>query len=166
MWLFENKNNNATIVYDARGIDSNTLSKALEVESLPVKDEDSTKVGILKVDILAKKVWWDYVDKIIPKSIYPVISKAEFKKRLTIAERIKIVNYDKYIVPSVDPVTSEIESEESVINKKELMSVIIDDFKDFKEIDLNDVSWVEDFTQIVVYCGLLTSERVKEILSL
>lgn len=166
MFLFENNNGNATIIYNPVGIPNSELEKSLFVESLPTEEVIPGKRAILKVKVSEGKVWWEYEDIVVAKKYLPVLTKAEFKRRLTFEERARIINYDKYIVAGIDPITGQLETNDVVMAKKEMMSVVIDDFKDFREIDLNDTAWVEDFTYILVYCRLLTADRIKEILSL
>lgn len=86
-----------------------------------------------------------------------ILTKAEFLRKLTTDEKIRIVNYERYINNSTD-------NEEVKQYKKDLMSVLIWEFNNMIEVDLNH-DLIKEFSNAITYCDLLSIERVQEILN-
>lgn len=62
IYLFENPNNNASIVYDGSTLTDEQKAQAVAVEQLPVAETPQGKVAILKVDKATGNVWYEYED--------------------------------------------------------------------------------------------------------
>lgn len=62
IYLFENANNNASVVYDGSVLTQVQKDKAIQVEHLPAKETPQGKVAILKVSKATNEVWWEYKD--------------------------------------------------------------------------------------------------------
>lgn len=140
MYIFENEGNEASIVYSAKGLTQEQIESSIAVNELPA---NPYKNGVLKAKKETGEIWWEEA----PQS--KILSKAEFFKLLTWEEQLKIRNYQNYITEQ---------------DKLEAFTVLYENFKDFKEVDLSDANWVQDFAQIVIWCEILTAERIAEII--
>lgn len=63
IYLFENPNNNASIVYDATTLTELQKTQGVAVEELPEQNTPEGKMAVLKVKKSTEEVWWEYVDK-------------------------------------------------------------------------------------------------------
>lgn len=63
IYLFENPNNGASIVYDGSTLTAEQKAKAVVADSLPEPQTPAGKTAILKVRKSTGEVWYDYVDK-------------------------------------------------------------------------------------------------------
>ena len=62
IYLFENANNDVSIVFDETTLTEEQKSRAIALESLPPKEEVEGKLAVLKANKGTNKVWWEYVD--------------------------------------------------------------------------------------------------------
>ncbi len=63
IYLFENPENAASIVYDESTLTAAEMARGVAVESLPAPNTPAGKVAVLKVRKATGEVWYDYVDK-------------------------------------------------------------------------------------------------------
>ncbi|WP_026395912.1 hypothetical protein [Acetobacterium malicum] len=66
IYVFENPNNGASIVYDETTLTTENKAKGIALESLPVPEMQAGKIPVLKCEKATERVWYDYVDE--PKS--------------------------------------------------------------------------------------------------
>ena len=62
IYLFENPNNDASVVYDESSLSTGDKAKGVAVESLPLAGTPEGKVALLKVKKSTGEVWWEYKD--------------------------------------------------------------------------------------------------------
>lgn len=62
IYLFENPNNLASIVYDGSYLTDVQKTQAVAVEQLPIVDTQNGKVAVLKVSKTENRCWYDYED--------------------------------------------------------------------------------------------------------
>jgi hypothetical protein len=62
IYLFENPNNNASIVYDETTLTNAQKAKGVAVEELPTPQTPQGKQAILKVKKSTEEVWYEYID--------------------------------------------------------------------------------------------------------
>ena len=63
IYLFENPDNNASIVYNPKGLTEDDLSNAIIVQELPQQEDIVGKEAILKCRKSTGEVWWEYRDR-------------------------------------------------------------------------------------------------------
>lgn len=68
IYVFENQNNMASVVYDESTLSDLLKSKGIAVASLPEVTEQAGKVAVLKCKKSTGKVWFDYVDEPISET--------------------------------------------------------------------------------------------------
>lgn len=62
IYIFENPNNDASIVYDGSTLTEEQKSKAVAVEQLPELQTPAGKQAVLKVRKVTGEVWYEYAD--------------------------------------------------------------------------------------------------------
>lgn len=62
IYLFENPDGRASIVYDGSTLTNAQKAQAVAVEQLPVADTPTGKIAVLKVSKTENRVWYDYED--------------------------------------------------------------------------------------------------------
>ncbi|WP_077369722.1 hypothetical protein [Anaerosalibacter sp. Marseille-P3206] len=67
IYVFENPNNGASVVYDETTLTEKDKSKGIAIEQLPIKEEIEGKIAILKCRKSTNEVWYEYED--IPESV-------------------------------------------------------------------------------------------------
>lgn len=65
IYVFENPNNNASVVYDETSLTEIEKNKGIAVIDLPEKETIAGKYPILKCRKSTGEVWWEYED--VPK---------------------------------------------------------------------------------------------------
>ena len=65
IYVFENPNNNASVVYDENTLTAEQKTKGIAVEVLPVPETPEGKQAVLKCKKSTGEVWYEYID--IPK---------------------------------------------------------------------------------------------------
>ena len=82
IYLFENPDNNTSIVYDGSILTEKLRSESIILEQLPEKQELKNKIAILKCKKSTNEVWWEYQDTQIsmPES-------TELEKRIAALEK-------------------------------------------------------------------------------
>lgn len=65
IYVFENPDNNASIVFDETTLSENNKNKGIAIEQLPIAEEIEGKVAVLKCRKSTGEVWWEYEDIII-----------------------------------------------------------------------------------------------------
>lgn len=136
LYIFEGMGNTASIVENASGINT---SKAIQVEELPT---NPYKYGELRIDVANNKLWW------IEANPPQLILKSELLSRLTEEELDNIINFEDVITD---------------IEKKKLMRKVMFKFNNYQEVDLSHPD-TANFANALVYCGILTVERVNDII--
>lgn len=68
IYVFENENNMASVVFDETTLPEADRASGIAVEELPQIEEQQGKIPVLKCRKDTGIVWYDYVD--IPKTIY------------------------------------------------------------------------------------------------
>ena len=63
IYVFENPNNGASIVYDETTLTTETKEKGIAVEKLPEPIVQVGKIPVLKCKKATSEIWYDYVDK-------------------------------------------------------------------------------------------------------
>ena len=61
-YVFENENNNASIVYDGNTLTDLHKQNAIAISNLPEKENGEGKNAILKCNKSTGEVWWEYED--------------------------------------------------------------------------------------------------------
>jgi len=61
IYVFENPNNYASVVYDGDTLTDYEKSKGIAIEELPYKTDFVDKTAILKCKKATGDVWWEYV---------------------------------------------------------------------------------------------------------
>lgn len=62
MYLFENPNNDASVVYDETTLTNEEKSRGIQISELPVPEVPNGKMPILKCRKETGQVWYEYVD--------------------------------------------------------------------------------------------------------
>ena len=62
IYLFENQDNNASIVYDASTLTEQEKSQGIAIEQLPTPQTPDGKIAILKCRKSDESVWYEYAD--------------------------------------------------------------------------------------------------------
>lgn len=62
IYLFENANNDVSIVFDGTTLTEDQKSRAIVLENLPPKEEVEGKLAVLKANKGTNEVWWEYSD--------------------------------------------------------------------------------------------------------
>ena len=62
IYLFENGDNNASVVYDETTLTAEQKTKGIAVEVLPVPETPEGKQSVLKCNKSTGEVWYEYVD--------------------------------------------------------------------------------------------------------
>ena len=73
--LFENPDNNASVIYDVSSLTEVEKAKGITVEQLPTKEEIEGKQAILKCRKSTNEVWYQYEAK-------PIDEIAELKQQI------------------------------------------------------------------------------------
>lgn len=63
IYLFENPNNDASVVFDSRTLTEEQKQEAVVREALPVPEQVAGKISILKVRKATDEVWYDHIDE-------------------------------------------------------------------------------------------------------
>lgn len=62
IYLFENPNNNTSIVFAEETLTGVEKAKGIAIEELPIADEIEGKTPVLKCKKSTGEVWWEYVE--------------------------------------------------------------------------------------------------------
>ena len=62
IYLFENGDNNASVVYDETTLTNDQKANGIAIESLPIAETPEGKQAILKCRKSTGEVWYEYVD--------------------------------------------------------------------------------------------------------
>ena len=62
IYLFENDDNNASVVYDETTLTNDQKANGIAIESLPIAETPEGKQAILKCRKSTGEVWYEYVD--------------------------------------------------------------------------------------------------------
>ena len=62
IYLFENDNNNASVVYDETTLTNDQKANGIAIESLPIAETPEGKQAVLKCNKSTGEVWYEYVD--------------------------------------------------------------------------------------------------------
>lgn len=62
IYLFENGDNNASVVYDETTLTEQEKTKGIPVAELPIADIPEGKQAVLKCNKSTGEVWYEYVD--------------------------------------------------------------------------------------------------------
>jgi hypothetical protein len=62
VYLFENDNNNASVVYDETTLTEQEKTKGIPVAELPTAETPEGKQAVLKCKKSTGEVWYEYVD--------------------------------------------------------------------------------------------------------
>jgi oxalate decarboxylase/phosphoglucose isomerase-like protein (cupin superfamily) len=62
IYVFENLDNNASVVYAGETLTEQQKEKAVAVASLPVKEVLAGKTAVLKCKKATNEVWYEYID--------------------------------------------------------------------------------------------------------
>ena len=94
IYLFENPNNLASIVYDGSTLTDEQKAQAVAVEHLPVKPKGT---AVLKVSKAENRVWYEVVetDETVPASVAALLQQSMSELTLYIAaqdEQIQLQN--------------------------------------------------------------------------
>ncbi|MEG2412382.1 MAG: hypothetical protein RSA29_10545 [Clostridium sp.] len=68
IYLFENQNNDTSIVFDEETLTEKDKVKGIAIESLPLKENREGKIAILKCRKSTNEVWYEYID-IVPSTM-------------------------------------------------------------------------------------------------
>lgn len=82
-----------------------------------------------------------------------IITKGDFISRMTFEEQQKLCDYDAYLLGAENA------------DKRSAMKTLWRMFDNFIMINLEDARFVSDFVQIVSWTGLITQERILEIIA-
>lgn len=63
MYLFENDNNNASVVFDETTLAEQEKARGITLEALPIAEEIEGKEAVLKCRKSTDEVWYEYRDK-------------------------------------------------------------------------------------------------------
>lgn len=63
IYVFENDNNDASIVYDGMILTEEERTKGIAIEQLPAREEIEGKIAVLKCNKSTNEVWYEYIDK-------------------------------------------------------------------------------------------------------
>jgi hypothetical protein len=91
---------------------------------------------------------YEYENGVFTRVNFPVILKSELLSRLTEDELDNIINFEDVITD---------------IEKKKLMRKVMFKFNNYQEVDLGHPD-TANFANALVYCGILTVERVNVII--
>lgn len=61
-YIFENNNNNASIVYDETTLTNEQKAKGIAIAELPTAETPEGKQAVLKCRKSTEEVWYEYVD--------------------------------------------------------------------------------------------------------
>ena len=61
-YLFENGDNNASVVYDETTLTNGQKANGIAIESLPIAETPEGKQAVLKCKKSTGEVWYEYVD--------------------------------------------------------------------------------------------------------
>ena len=122
---------------DKRVIYGNTSEFTQEtITELPT-NIDTTKFGD-----------YEYENGVFTRVKFPVILKSTLLSRLTEQELGNIVNFEEIITDT---------------EKLKLMRKVMFKFNNYQEVDLGHPD-TSNFANALVYCGLITAERINEVL--
>jgi hypothetical protein len=62
IYLFENGDNNASVVYDETTLTNGQKANGIAIESLPIAETPEGKQAVLKCKKATEEVWYEYVD--------------------------------------------------------------------------------------------------------
>ncbi len=62
IYLFENDNSNASVVYDETTLTNDQKANGIAIESLPIAETPEGKQAVLKCNKSTGEVWYEYVD--------------------------------------------------------------------------------------------------------
>lgn len=62
IYLFENDDNNASVVYDETTLTNGQKANGIAIESLPIAETPEGKRAVLKCRKATEEVWYEYVD--------------------------------------------------------------------------------------------------------
>lgn len=62
VYLFENQDNKASVIYDGKTLSEDQKSKAIIISNLPEKQEVEGKTPVLKCKKSTSEVWYEYED--------------------------------------------------------------------------------------------------------
>lgn len=91
---------------------------------------------------------YEYENGVFTRVKFPVILKSALLSRLTDEELNNIVNFEEIMTDT---------------EKKNLMRKVMFKFNNYQEVDLGHPD-TTNFANALVYCGLMTVERVQEII--
>lgn len=156
MYIFEGKDNYASIINSENSLTQQEKEKGIHISNLPTKEIIQGKAAILKADKAKELVWWEYVDIIedVSDTAPIMLTKAQFLRRLTEDELNKVTNYEMFTTGT------------DKLQKDMAMKTLWMFFNTFENVNLADASWVSDFAQVIIWTGLITEARLKEILGL
>lgn len=154
MYIFEGKDNLASIINSEDSLSEEQKEKGIYISNLPTKEIIQGKTAILKADKAKELVWWEYIEIQNPPPIVTeiLISKAEFLKRLTEEELNRCINYEFFTTG------------EDKLQKDMYMKMLWKLFDNFEKITISDAEWCQQFAQVIAWCELITTERLKTIL--
>lgn len=69
IYLFENPDNNASIIYQGSTLTNEQKQRAVAIEQLPVAEKQNGKIAILKVSKSENRVWYAYQDDLTKSDI-------------------------------------------------------------------------------------------------
>ena len=61
-YIFENNNNNASIVYDETTLTNEQKAKGIAIAELPTAETPEGKQAVLKCRKATEEIWYEYVD--------------------------------------------------------------------------------------------------------
>ena len=91
---------------------------------------------------------YEYENGVFTRVKFPVILKSTLLSRLTEQELDNIVNFEEIITDA---------------EKLKLMRKVMFKFNNYQEVDLGHPDTI-NFANALVYCGLITAERINEVL--
>ena len=62
IYVFENDNNDASVVYDETTLTNGQKANGIAIESLPIAETPEGKQAVLKCKKSTGEVWYEYVD--------------------------------------------------------------------------------------------------------
>lgn len=62
IYLFENGDNNASVVYDETTLTSGQKANGIAIEILPIAETPEGKQAVLKCRKATEEVWYEYID--------------------------------------------------------------------------------------------------------
>lgn len=63
IYLFENQNNECSIVFAEETLTNQQKARGVAIEKLPIIEDKEGMVAILKCSKMDNRVWYDYIDK-------------------------------------------------------------------------------------------------------